>query len=122
MKLRNGPQIIFGDATRIDAKWAAAAAVLADSRAKGATYVDVRLPERPVAGGLASESLAPLDTASAAAAAAGAQATAAQLPVAAGTTGPAGTTRPRDRRPTTHLDPGAERHHGAGAVAANPQP
>ncbi len=122
VKLRRGPQIIFGDATRIDAKWAAAAAVLADSRAKGATYVDVRLPERPVAGGLASESLAPLDTASAAAAAAGAQATAAQLPAAAGTTGPAaGTTGPATgaTTPSTSVQSGTT---GAGAVAANPQP
>jgi cell division protein FtsQ len=49
--LRDGP---------LDAKWAAAAAVLADPSSKGASYVDVRLPERPVAGGLDAQTLAPL--------------------------------------------------------------
>ena len=34
------------------AKWAAAARVLADRSSAGATYVDLRLPERPAAGGL----------------------------------------------------------------------
>jgi len=58
--LRNGPQIFFGDSGRLDAKWAAAAAVLADPSSKGASYVDVRLPERPVAGGLDAQTLAPL--------------------------------------------------------------
>ena len=63
VRLRQGPQIVFGSGSRLDAKWAAAAAVLADAASKGASYVDVRLPERPVAGGLAASSLAPLDTA-----------------------------------------------------------
>jgi cell division protein FtsQ len=58
--LRNGPQIFFGDAGRLNAKWAAAVAVLADPSSKGASYVDVRLPERPVAGGLDAQTLAPL--------------------------------------------------------------
>jgi cell division protein FtsQ len=58
--LRDGPQIFFGDTGRLDAKWAAAAAVLADPSSKGASYVDVRLPERPVAGGLDAQTLAPL--------------------------------------------------------------
>lgn len=48
--LRGGVQIYFGDAARADAKWLAAARVLADPRSAGATYVDVRLPERPAAG------------------------------------------------------------------------
>ena len=42
----------FGRAERPGAKWLAAARVLADRSSAGATYVDVRLPERPVAGGL----------------------------------------------------------------------
>jgi cell division protein FtsQ len=50
--LRNGPQIVVGDDTRLRAKWVAAARVLGDPGAQGARYVDVRLPERPVAGGL----------------------------------------------------------------------
>lgn len=58
--LRNGPQIFFGDDSRLDAKWAAAVAVLANSSSKGASYVDVRLPERPVAGGVAAQTLTPL--------------------------------------------------------------
>jgi cell division protein FtsQ len=60
--LRNGPLLIFGDDSRPRAKWAAVAAVLADSSSRGASYVDVRLPGRPIAGGLASETLAPLST------------------------------------------------------------
>jgi cell division protein FtsQ len=50
--LRSGPAVILGDGTRLRAKWVAAARVLGDPGAKGATYVDVRLPERAVAGGL----------------------------------------------------------------------
>jgi cell division protein FtsQ len=49
-QLRNGPSIIFGDASRPQAKWLAAAAVLADSGSAGAAYVDVTDPERPAAG------------------------------------------------------------------------
>ena len=51
VELREGPELIFGSPDRLDAKWAAAARVLADPR-PGAAYVDVRLPERPAAGGL----------------------------------------------------------------------
>jgi hypothetical protein len=50
VQLRNGPSIYFGDSTRLDAKWAAAAQVLADSRSAGAAYIDVTDPERPAAG------------------------------------------------------------------------
>ena len=50
--LRNGPQVIFGSAEALDEKWAAAAAVLADGSSRGASYIDVRMPDRPVAGGL----------------------------------------------------------------------
>ena len=49
---RSGPAVILGDGSRLRAKWIAAARVLGDPGAKGATYVDVRLPERAVAGGL----------------------------------------------------------------------
>lgn len=48
--LVNGPQLIFGSPARAAAKWAAAARVLADPSSKGATYVDLRVPERAVAG------------------------------------------------------------------------
>lgn len=54
LKLRRGPELVFGDTRRPRAKWLAAAAVLADTRAAGASYVDLRVPERPAAGGAAS--------------------------------------------------------------------
>jgi cell division protein FtsQ len=50
--LRSGPTLYFGGAERIPAKWAAATVVLADPTSRGATYLDLRLPERPAAGGL----------------------------------------------------------------------
>jgi cell division protein FtsQ len=59
-QLRNGPELRFGDATRLPAKWASAARVLAAAGARGATYVDLRLPERPAAGGLPTTSVLPL--------------------------------------------------------------
>jgi len=50
-----GPEIVLGDANALREKWLAVARILADPAAEGATYVDVRLPERPVAGGLPLE-------------------------------------------------------------------
>jgi cell division protein FtsQ len=58
--LRDGPELIFGDATRTRAKWTAAARVLADKAAAGATYIDLRLPGRPAAGGLPAETVTPV--------------------------------------------------------------
>lgn len=58
--LDKGPELRFGDATRLPAKWVAAARVLAAVPAQGATYVDLRLPERPAAGGLPTTSIIPL--------------------------------------------------------------
>ena len=58
--LANGPELRFGDASRIPAKWIAAARVLAAAGARGATYIDLRLPERPAAGGLPTTSVIPL--------------------------------------------------------------
>jgi cell division protein FtsQ len=46
-----GPKLYFGGGRRLRAKWSAAAQVLARSDARGASYIDVRIPERPVAGG-----------------------------------------------------------------------
>ena len=48
--MRNGLTVYFGDATRPHAKWISLARVLADPSSAGASYVDVRLPERPAAG------------------------------------------------------------------------
>ena len=49
-QLRNGPQLYFGDDDHLGAKWAAAAAVLADSGSAGADYIDVTVASRPAAG------------------------------------------------------------------------
>jgi cell division protein FtsQ len=50
--LSAGPVLYVGSADRLAAKWAAAVAVLGDRRAAGATYLDLRVPERPAAGGI----------------------------------------------------------------------
>jgi len=102
-QLRDGPSLYFGPARRLAAKWAAAVRVLADVTARGATYIDLRVPERPAAGGLES-STPPPDTplippsvsqGAAAAGGAGAASTAATGATAtgtgAGTTGGPGT-------------------------------
>ncbi len=48
-QLRGGPLLYFGDTTRLHAKWAALARVLADSASAGAAYIDVHTPDRPAA-------------------------------------------------------------------------
>jgi cell division septal protein FtsQ len=58
--LRDGPELIFGRPTQLRAKWAAAARILADLEARGASYLDLRLPGRPAVGGLAAETVAPV--------------------------------------------------------------
>jgi cell division protein FtsQ len=52
MELRDGPPLIFGGDERAHAKWAAAARVLAEPSAAGATYLDLRVTGRVAAGGL----------------------------------------------------------------------
>lgn len=52
LQLAHGPVLWFGDATRLGAKWAAVAAVLADPQSQGASSIDVLAPERPAVGGL----------------------------------------------------------------------
>ena len=52
LALVDGPDVIFGDSTDARRKWLAATRVLADSSSAGATYLDVRIPERVAAGGL----------------------------------------------------------------------
>ncbi|HTP24014.1 MAG TPA: FtsQ-type POTRA domain-containing protein [Solirubrobacteraceae bacterium] len=56
-QLRSGPAIYFGSANRLDAKWAAAIAVLGAPASAGATYIDVSDPSMPAAG-VGSEALA----------------------------------------------------------------
>jgi cell division septal protein FtsQ len=48
--LRSGPQLYFGGASRLSAKWDSALAVLANSSSAGAAYIDVSDPSRPAAG------------------------------------------------------------------------
>jgi len=50
--MADGPKLYFGDSARLDAKWGAAALVLAQRTSRAASYVDLRVPERPVAGGM----------------------------------------------------------------------
>jgi cell division protein FtsQ len=52
MDLRDGPPLIFGTRDDASLKWAAAARVLAEPSAAGATYLDLRVPGRVAAGGL----------------------------------------------------------------------
>ena len=58
-ELEDGTELAFGAPDQLAAKWAAAIRVLADDEADGATYIDVRIPERPVAGGLAAATVTP---------------------------------------------------------------
>ena len=55
----SGPTLKLGSASRLAAKWAAAVAVLESPKSAGATYLDLRLPERPVAGGLLAPPTSP---------------------------------------------------------------
>jgi cell division protein FtsQ len=78
VRMAEGPLLYFGPPVGLEAKWAAAARVLADPTAEGASYVDVRVPERTAAGGIAPiespEEAAAEDAAAEEAAAAGAPA------------------------------------------------
>jgi cell division protein FtsQ len=92
--LRHGPLVILGSARDLVAKWAAVAAVLADPASRGASYVDARVPDRPVAGGLSVSPTPPADqTGAAPVAPAGATGATGATTGASGTTG-AGATAP----------------------------
>jgi cell division protein FtsQ len=52
LDLRGGPDLIFGSASDAADKWRAAARVLADDSAAGATYLDLRVPKLVAAGGV----------------------------------------------------------------------
>jgi cell division protein FtsQ len=103
-KLRDGPELVFGDASRVRDKWAAAARVLADLEASGASYIDVRIPDRPAVGGLPAETIVPVapagetttipETPTDEAAAATDPAAAATVPPATATVPPTGETVP----------------------------
>lgn len=49
--LRSGIELRFGDASRVDEKWRAAATVLADPTITTLDYVDLQAPARPAVGG-----------------------------------------------------------------------
>ena len=53
LAMREGPSLYFGRSDRLSTKWAAAASVLAHPGSAGARYVDVSVPERAAAGGVA---------------------------------------------------------------------
>jgi cell division protein FtsQ len=55
-RMSDGPLLYFGTTERLAAKWTAVATVLQDHDAAGALYLDVRVPERTAAGGLATPS------------------------------------------------------------------
>ncbi len=50
--LSAGPSAYFGSGKRMTAKWASLTAVLASPASRGATTIDVRVPEHPAAAGL----------------------------------------------------------------------
>ena len=52
VSMRRGPDLYFGAADDLAAKWAAVVTVLADPATAGARYVDVRVPRRPAVGGV----------------------------------------------------------------------
>jgi hypothetical protein len=51
VELRSGIELRFGDASRLAAKWRAAATVLADSSLSALDYVDLHAPGHPSIGG-----------------------------------------------------------------------
>ena len=62
LELRDGPELIFGGASAARAKWTAAARVLADESAAGATYLDLRVPKLVAAGGVGPVTPTPTPT------------------------------------------------------------
>lgn len=55
--LRDGPVVHFGSSARLAAKWESLVAVLDSPGARGASGIDVRVPERPAAAGLVAPPL-----------------------------------------------------------------
>jgi cell division septal protein FtsQ len=61
--LRKGPEVYFGPANQLAAKWTALDAVLRNSGSAGAQYIDVSDPQRPAAGVNATATTTTTDTA-----------------------------------------------------------
>lgn len=57
LRLREGPSVHFGTTQRAKAKWLSLASVLAAPGARGASSIDVRVPEHPAASGLEQKSI-----------------------------------------------------------------
>jgi cell division protein FtsQ len=131
VKVSHGPDLIFGTTARLHAKWAAAARVLADPDAAGAEYIDLRIPERPAAGGLAVETVAPVAPAgapdpeqTAPTSPATGQSPVAQSPATGAPTGQAQPVQPQAQTApaTPQAQPPAPATQGGGATAPNTQP
>jgi cell division protein FtsQ len=101
IQMHDGPDLIFGPATRIAFKWEAAARVLADRDAAGADYIDLRIPDRPAAGGLPVQTVQPVAPADGAAGDSQGQTVA---PVAPATTTPQPTQSPDQTGPVAPTD------------------
>ncbi len=56
IRMADGPLVHFGTGTRLRAKWASLVAVLSSPESRGATAIDVRVPEHPAAAGLEQRS------------------------------------------------------------------
>jgi cell division protein FtsQ len=104
--LRPNLPAYFGDESRPHAKWLSLVRVLADPSSAGASYVDVRLPERPAAG-FAPGAMPPLGTGTSANASPGEeggsseQAASGGAPTVAGQQGSAGERPPAGEGPSS---------------------
>ncbi len=130
VELHEGPELIFGDGRRAEAKWIAATRVLADPDSEGATYIDVRLPGRPAAGGLPAGSVTPVAPAGTPIAPSTGTVTIDPAAAATGATTPTPpatvpTTPPATAAPTTPAEPqtpAAPAQGVAGGTGAPPSP
>jgi cell division protein FtsQ len=127
-QLRSGPEIIFGGASEVRSKWIAAARVLSDPDAQGASYVDVRVPARPAVGGLGFQVTPPELPAAPTAlleqgAVAGATAAGTELGAAVPEADPAAAAPPVAEPPTTTPEaPVTPAPEAGGGVAVAPSP
>lgn len=127
--MRSGLLAYFGDATRPHAKWISLARVLADASSAGASYIDVRVPERPAAGyasGVAPSSGASAEEVSSSAAQGGSEsgeALAERLAAAVpGGASSASSTSEREASEQSESSSGASGESGAEASETTPAP